>query len=111
MSARVVVAASPVTAGPWTAGLSGCSPFYTVYGRLAVARRCAAWGDGDGGIGSEELVWDLAFEQATGQSICGCAMGWRISLQQLERVLVRAGISAWLSGPLLVAHGRSPNSR
>ena len=46
---------------------------------------------------------------AAGEAICGSALDWRkafdhVSLQLVERVLRRAGVTTWLPGPLLAAY-------
>ena len=77
------------------------------------ARWRASWAGGDGGCGAEALAWEFALEleaaEAAGEVVCGAALDWRkafdnVPLNHLEPVLVRAGVPAWVRGPLLATY-------
>ena len=70
----------------------------------------AAWPGGGGGVGAEELAWQLALDletaEAMGEDVCGAALDWRkafgsVPLASLRPVLQRAGVPGWLLEPLL----------
>ena len=77
------------------------------------ARWRASWPDGDGGLGAEELAWELALDleaaEANGDDICGAALDWRkafdnVPLCNLGKLLERAGVPEWLRRPLVTAY-------
>jgi ribonuclease HI len=74
----------------------------------------SSWPGGDGGMGAEELAWQLALEleaaEAAGEDVCGAALDWRkafdsVPLANLRPLLCRAGVPEWLLEPLLATYG------
>ncbi len=77
------------------------------------ARWRSSWQGADGGIGAEELAWDLALDleaaEANSEDIVGAALDWRkafdhVSLRLLRIVLQRAGVPPWLLEPLMATY-------
>ena len=73
----------------------------------------ASWPGGDGGLGAEQLAWELALEleaaEAAGEAVCGAALHWRkafdnVPLGHVEPVLARAGVPERLRGPIVAAY-------
>ena len=78
----------------------------------AMAAWCTSW-HGTPPAGAEDHAWALALDleaaEAAGAEVAGAALDWRkafdrVRLGTLAAVLRRAGVPAWLAGPMLSAY-------